>query len=284
MRTSVVEHHPPAILQTLLPLDLPTIGRGSQGLLDTLQPILKYSVNTFAPGYLDKLSGATNAPGIASDLILSVLNANSHVYRVSPALTIIEKHTSISLAALFGLTGPHAGGTTCPGGSASNATSIVIARNTLYPLTKTYGNAAAGRRLVLFTSQQGHYSIEKAAQASGFGSAAVILVPTDPLTGTMVPAAFESLVLSAQANGDLPFYVCATAGTTVLGSFDPISDIAAIARKYNMWFHIDGSVSFPHYVYLGILARPLAKSNRPSQRMFSASLATRHTSYLRTHR
>ena len=52
-------------------------------------------------------------------------------------------------------------------GSASNATSIVIARNTLHPNTKVNGNAADGLELVLFTSAHGHYSIEKAAMSCG---------------------------------------------------------------------------------------------------------------------
>lgn len=88
-----------------------------------------------------------------------------HVYATSPALTVIEKATARRLAALFGFTGPRAGGIVCQGGSASNMTSVVVARNTLYPETREAGNA--GRRFVLFTSEHGHYSVEKAAVACG---------------------------------------------------------------------------------------------------------------------
>jgi glutamate decarboxylase len=232
-------------LKNLLPLDLPTIGLGPTGLLSTLRPILAYSVNTFSPGFLDKLYSSTNAPGIAADLILSTLNTNLHVYHVSPVLTLVEKHTTKALASLFGLPGPRAGGISVQGGSASNMTSIVIARNTLYPATKIHGNAHGGRQLVLFTSAHGHYSIEKAAQACGFGSAAVVPVPVDPLTDSMLPSALDSLIITARRQGKTPFYVNATAGTTVLGSFDPFREIAVIARKYGMWFHIDASWGGP---------------------------------------
>ena len=124
-------------------------------------------------------------------------------------------------------------------------TSIVIARNTLYPATKVHGNNHEGRELVLFTSAHGHYSIEKAAQACGFGSAAVIPVPVDPATGAMLPSALESLVIIAKSQGKTPFYVNATAGTTVLGSFDLFSEVAAIAGNHGMWFHIDASWGGP---------------------------------------
>lgn len=161
-----------------------------------------------------------------------------HVYQVSPVLTLIEKHVSRELALLFGLDGPHAGGMTQPGGSASNSSSVIIARNTLYPETKRSG--LGGRRFVLFTSAHGHYSLEKAAQIHGFGSDAVRPVPVDA-QGRMDPAALRRLIQEAKDQGEIPFYVNATAGTTVLGSFDPFDEIADITEEFGLWLHVDGS-------------------------------------------
>ena len=42
-------------------------------------------------------------------------------------------------------------------------------------------------------------------------------------------------------NGGIPTFVNATAGTTVLGAFDPIDEIAVITEKYNIWLHVDGA-------------------------------------------
>jgi len=175
---------------------------------------------------------------VASELLLSVLNTNLHVYQVSPVLTLIEKHTSRALAALFGFNGPHSGGVSQPGGSAANQSSIVIARNTMFPETKMdgYGN----KKFVLFTSAHGHYSVEKAAQMFGFGSNAVWNVPVD-VAGRMIPNELESLVVKARGQGFTPFYVNATAGTTVLGSYDPLNEIADICERHKLWLHIDGS-------------------------------------------
>ncbi|KAL8703345.1 MAG: hypothetical protein Q9201_003481 [Fulgogasparrea decipioides] len=229
-RTTLVEHHKPQKLSQLLDPQLPFTALSRPDFLALIQKILQYSVNTWDQGFMCKLYASTDAPGVASDLILSVLNTNLHVYDASPALTLIEKATSRALASLFGLNGPHAGGISVQGGSASNTTSIVIARNTLFPETKTRGIMSEDRPLILFTSAHGHYSIEKAAQMLGFGSQAVWSVPVSSQTGQMDPSALESLIVKAQDENKRPFFVNATAGTTVLGSYDPIRPISRICR------------------------------------------------------
>ena len=143
---------------------------------------------------------------------------------------------------MYGFTGPNAGGMSQPGGSAGNCTSIVVARNTLHPETKTKG--LAGKRFTLFTSKHGHYSLEKAAQMYGFGSEAIIPVPVDA-AGRMIPAELERLVQESKDKGETPFYVNATAGTTVLGSYDPFEEIADICEKHKLWMHVDGSWGGP---------------------------------------
>ena len=241
-RTTLLEHHPPKKLSQLLDLSLPDQGQGRDGLLAAAQQVLKYSVNTWDQGFLDKLYASTTPVGLAADLLLSALNTNLHVYQVSPALTVIEKRTTQALAAMFGFNSPFAGGVSQPGGSAANQTSIVIARNTLFPETKTEGYG--GRKFVLFTSAHGHYSVEKAAQMFGFGSGAVRTVMVDE-KGRMQPAALEAAVVKAREEGEVPFYVNATAGTTVLGSFDPLEEIAEVCKKHRLWMHVDGSWGGP---------------------------------------
>ncbi|KAL2151289.1 hypothetical protein VTH82DRAFT_6387 [Thermothelomyces myriococcoides] len=245
VQNTLVKTRSPEDLVKELALNLPKgEGRGEEGLLQTIRDVLKYSVNTWDQGFLDKLYASTNPVGVASELLLGVLNTNVHVYQVSPALTVIEKQTARSLANLFGFTGPRAGGVTCQGGSASNLTSIVIARNTLYPECKTRGNSGAPSPFVLFTSVHGHYSVEKAAVTCGLGSSAVWTVPVDG-EGRMNPSALRTLVERAKAEGKTPLYVNATAGTTVMGSYDPFPEIAAICAEFNLWLHIDASWGGP---------------------------------------
>ncbi|CAI6338825.1 unnamed protein product [Periconia digitata] len=252
-RTSLVQHLPPKELEGILVgsgfLDIcgkeekgegeGGNGGGKDGLVEVVKTLLGYSVNTWDLGFLDKLYGGTNAVGVVSELLLATLNTNAHVYQVSPALTLIEKHTSKYLSTLFFPNAPNRGGISQPGGSAANQTAIVVARNTLYPETKTHGSSS--HKFRIFTSVHGHYSVEKAAQIIGLGSTAVISVPVDPATGEMMPSALQTLITESKARGETPFFVNATAGTTVLGSFDPFEELAAICAAERLWLHIDGS-------------------------------------------
>ena len=61
--------------------------------------------------------------------------------------------------------------------------------------------------------------------------------------GRMIPSELERLILERKAKGHIPFFVNATAGTTVLGAFDPIEPIADICQKYKLWLHVDVSSS-----------------------------------------
>ncbi|KAI2780078.1 PLP-dependent transferase [Daldinia loculata] len=241
-RNVLVDSHKPEELVKKLRISIPEEGVGKEGLLDIIQTILRYSVNTWDQGFMDKLYSSINPVGVISELVLTVLNTNVHVWKTSPALTIIEKTAAHKLANLFGFTGPRAGGVTCQGGSASNLTSLVIARNALFPDVKTSGNQ--GRQFALFTSEHGHYSVEKAAVTCGLGSNSVINVSVDP-AGQIVPSALRTAILRAKDEGKTPLYVNATAGTTVWGSYDPFAEIAPICKEFGVWLHIDASWGGP---------------------------------------
>ncbi|KAG6117239.1 hypothetical protein E4U13_001234 [Claviceps humidiphila] len=241
-RNVLVESISPEKLNVSLDLSLPDEGQGRKGLLQAVADILKYSVNTWDQGFMDKLYASNNPVGVISDIMLSVLNTNLHVYQVSPALTVIEKRTARALAQKFGFCGPRAGGITCQGGSSSNLTSLVMARNILYPNTKVHGNGKYD--FVVFTSADGHYSVEKSAMICGFGSANVWKVPVDK-EGSMKADALRELVIKAKADGKTPLYVNTTAGSTVRGSYDPFTEISAICKEFGLWMHIDGSWGGP---------------------------------------
>ena len=236
-RTVLIEHHAPAKLSSLLNLATSSKEPGAKDLLTAVSDVLKYSVNTSSPGFLDKLYSSPSPPGLAADLIISALNTNVHVYGCSPALTLIEKHVGKELASLFGLEGAQAGGVTVPGGAAGNTTAMLVARNVRFPRIKEDGLAALPKKLAIFTSDAAHYSISTAAQTLGLGSKCVRKVSSK--NEAMNSEALEHAIQQSIADGAIPFLISATSGTTVRGAYDDLKAIGELASKYNAWFHID---------------------------------------------
>lgn len=75
-RTTLVDSQSPAELKQLLNLDLPENGVGKDGLLELVERTLKYSVNTWDQGFMDKLYASTTPTGVISELVLAILNTN----------------------------------------------------------------------------------------------------------------------------------------------------------------------------------------------------------------
>jgi glutamate decarboxylase len=73
---ALVDYQKPKDLFEKLKLNMPGEGQGKEGLLDTIDKVLKYSVNTWDQGFLDKLFASNTPVGVISDLVLSVLNTN----------------------------------------------------------------------------------------------------------------------------------------------------------------------------------------------------------------
>uniref|UniRef100_A0AC35TMR5 Glutamate decarboxylase n=1 Tax=Rhabditophanes sp. KR3021 TaxID=114890 RepID=A0AC35TMR5_9BILA len=94
--------------------------------------------------------------------------------------------------------------------------------------------------LCCFTSIDSHYSIKGAAAVCGIGTDHCFNIPTDDV-GRMIPEALEEKIIECKDQGLHPFFVCATAGTTVYGAWDPLTRISEICKTHNMWFHVDAA-------------------------------------------
>ena len=68
----------------------------------------------------------------------------------------------------------------------------------------------------------------------------VYKIETDD-AGKLIPADLEKQIERSIQEGAQPFMVSATAGTTVLGAFDPLEPIADLCEKYKLWLHVDAA-------------------------------------------
>lgn len=211
---------------------------GNEACLKDLEVCFQYSLKTMHPFFFDKLYFGTDPIGQIAELVIAVLNGNTHVYHVSPVFSLMEVEIIQWMGQQFGFSKEHIEGTLNPGGSMSNLMALLLARNEHFPHVKKQG-WARNDRPVAFTAVQSHYSVSTAAMVTGMGSDQMIQVPANHETSQMDPVALEECIQKELSKGNKPFFVNAVAGSTVMGAFDDLKAISKICKRYGLWFHVD---------------------------------------------
>ncbi|XP_004560156.1 acidic amino acid decarboxylase GADL1 [Maylandia zebra] len=236
VREKVCEWRSPEQLKELLDLELRDGGESESEILQRFKDAIRYSVKTTHPHFFNQLYAGMEPYSMVASFIIEALKPSLYTYEVAPVFTLAEEAVLKKMMELIGWK-DGGDGIFNAGGSMSNMYAVNLARYRCCPDIKENGLSAAPR-LVMFTSQECHYSISKAAALLGIGTKNVYAIPSDE-RGKMIPSALEEQILSAKSEGAVPFMVNATAGTTVLGAFDPIDVIADICEKHNLWLHVD---------------------------------------------
>jgi aromatic-L-amino-acid decarboxylase len=199
------------------------------------------------PNFFAFFPANSSYPSILGELLSAGLGVNGMSWATSPAATELETHVVDWMAQLLGLpetflsTSPAGGGVIQATASEATLTSVLAAR---WRVTDgTVNSVATGLdRLVAYATREAHSSIEKGLRIAGIGTDRIRWIPTDDAFA-MRPEAFEAAVVEDLAAGLVPFWVCATIGTTSSTAFDPVPAIAAIARTHGLWLHVDGAMS-----------------------------------------
>uniref|UniRef100_A0A672M7A3 Cysteine sulfinic acid decarboxylase n=1 Tax=Sinocyclocheilus grahami TaxID=75366 RepID=A0A672M7A3_SINGR len=244
LKEKVCEWKDPDQLRALLDLDLREHGESHKQLLQRVRDVARYSVKTCHPRFFNQLFAGMDYHALTGRLLTETLNTSQYTYEVAPVFVLMEEEVLCKLRSLVGWS--EGDGIFCPGGSMSNMYAMNIARYWAFPQVKTQGLWATPR-MAIFTSQQSHYSMKKAAAFLGIGTDNVFIVQVDE-SGSMRPEDLEVKIVQAKSQDAVPFFVNATAGTTVQGAFDPLNRIAEISERNGMWMHVDaawgGSVLF----------------------------------------
>ncbi|RWS13200.1 glutamate decareboxylase-like protein [Dinothrombium tinctorium] len=227
-------------IQELLSLRITKEGLREDDLVELCRKTIHYSVKTSHPHFHNQLYAGIDEYSLAGSWLTEALNSSQATYEISPVFTLVERAVLKYLGAFCSWKEEEIDGIFSPGGSIANMYGIVLARHKMFPHAKQKGIYNIGE-LVLFISEDAHYSFIKGAIWLGFGSEAVIKVKTDE-KGRMDPYELDKAVIKAKQENKLPFFVGCTAGTTVLGAFDPLIPISNICKKHNLWMHVDAAL------------------------------------------
>ena len=197
--------------------------------------------------FFNQLWGGRNSKAVLGDLLAVMLNTSMYTYKVSGPQIGIEKEIISQICKLIGY-GNDSGGTFPTGGSMGNFMALVMARD---KKDLAIRNEGLNKRMIAYASEESHYSNAKNVSFAGIGRDNLRYISTNS-KGEMLAEKLEEKIQEDILKGYLPFYVNATAGTTVLGAFDPIEPLSQICKKYNIWLHVDGAycgavIFSPHY-------------------------------------
>jgi len=201
-----------------------------------LKKLILSTPKTASNLFFNQLFGGRSSKAYLGELLAVMLNNSMYTYKVAGPQVGVEKTILKKIIDLIDF-GENADGTSAPGGSMTIFFVFLMARDAFnLKITKE----GVTSKMTLYTSKESHYSVSKNASFMGVGRNNVRYIKTDK-QGKMLVDDLEKRIQEDLESGFSPFYINATASTTVLGAFDPILEISEIAEKYKIWLHVDGA-------------------------------------------
>ena len=236
----------PGQIRASLPSEPPLQGESFEAILADIDELILPGVTHWqSPNFFAFFPANTSGPAILGELLSSGLGVQGMLWSTSPSCTELETHVldwlvdMLGLPAKFKSSGP-GGGVIQDTASSASLCAVLAAREraTNFTINHRGGNG----RLIAYASTQAHSSIEKAVKIAGIGQKNLHLVEVDDHFG-MRPDALAQQIAKDKLAGRVPFFVCATVGTTSSNAIDPVSEIGQICSDQSIWLHVDAAMS-----------------------------------------
>jgi L-2,4-diaminobutyrate decarboxylase len=184
------------------------------------------------------------AAAVAADALVGATNQSLDSWDQAPIATHLEQRLVAGLAARVGWDPELAGGVMTSGGTQSNLMGLLLARDAVAAgsgrdVAADGLGPDAGRYRVL-CSELAHFSVDRSAALLGLGRRAVARLGVDG-QGRLRPEELDRALDQMDTAGLVPLALVATAGTTDLGSIDPLPALAERARERGLWLHVDAA-------------------------------------------
>uniref|UniRef100_A0A4W6EGN9 Aromatic-L-amino-acid decarboxylase n=1 Tax=Lates calcarifer TaxID=8187 RepID=A0A4W6EGN9_LATCA len=239
----------PGYLRSLIPTEAPMEPENYDDIIRDVERVIMPGVTHWhSPYFYAYYPAASSYPAMLADMLCGAIGCIGFSWAASPACTELETvmldwfGKMLQLPECF-IAGTHGHGGGVIQGTASEATlmSLLAARckavRWVQASNPKKSEAEIFSKLVAYTSEQAHSSVERAAL---IGGVMMRKVPTDncfAVRGDIL----KEMVEKDKAAGLIPFYFCATLGTTPSCGFDSITELGPICNGENMWMHIDAA-------------------------------------------
>jgi aromatic-L-amino-acid/L-tryptophan decarboxylase len=233
----------PGALRAALPVAAPEQPEPFEAIVGDLSRLVLPACSHFQdPRFFGFFPSNSSLASVLGDYVSTGLAQLGLNWQSSPALTELEEIATEWLRQMLGLSAAWSGVI-----QDTASTTTLVALISARERATNYGAARGGLQqseqpLIVYTSGQSHSSVEKAVWLAGFGRDNIRLIPVDP-NYSMRPDALETAIESDRAQGLLPCAVVATSGSTGITAFDPLADVAKIAKAYGLWMHVDAAMA-----------------------------------------
>lgn len=213
----------------------PATGRDFETLLEFLERrVFPHHTPEPHPGFLAYVQSCPTFPAVLGDWLATGYNFFGGAWAVASGPAMLEVTVLEWFRQWIGMPAGAAGLLTS-GGSTANLTAIVAARH------RAVGDDPARLpRVVLYSSDQVHSSVTKAAWIAGIPRANIRALPADDGFRLRLDL-LRDAVAADRAQGLLPMAVVASGGTTNTGVVDPLTELASYCRSEDLWLHVDGA-------------------------------------------
>ncbi|XP_034031166.1 aromatic-L-amino-acid decarboxylase [Thalassophryne amazonica] len=239
----------PGYLHHLIPTEAPQEPESYEEIMKDVERVIMPGITHWhSPYFYAYFPTASSYPSMLADMLCGAIGCIGFSWAASPACTELEtvmldwlgKMLQLPEDFLAGSRG-HGGGVIQ--GTASEATlmSLLAARcktvDRVQASNPSFTEADIIPKLVAYTSEQAHSSVERAGLIGCVNMRKVPVDNTYAVRGEML----QKLVDEDKEAGLIPFYFCATLGTTPSCAFDHLIELGPICNKEEMWMHIDAA-------------------------------------------
>jgi len=230
----------PADLKLLFDEPLPVAGMAAEEILAKFErDVAPHAMQVPSPHYFGQFNPTPLAIGVWADALCSSLNQNAGAWRNGPTSALIEAQVLRWLCELIGYES-EAFGVLASGGSEANLIALKCARDSSDGTIRSQGMRSARGDLVVYASEQCHFSLEKSVDILGMGRQSLRKIDTDERFHIRVDL-LRAQIKEDRSNGRIPCCIVGMAGTTSTGVIDALPELAAIARENECWFHVDAA-------------------------------------------
>lgn len=205
---------------------------------DFKEYVLPYTKGNIHPRFFAWVEGTGTPLGALSEFLGATMNPNVGIGEHSAMYVDIQVLKWCKQMMNYP---EEASGILLSGASMANITALAVARNHQLGLNiRKEGLRATDAQMMVYCSAETHSCVQKAVEVLGLGTDSVrkIKVNDDYRINT---EALKDAIENDLAAGLLPFCVIGNAGTVNTGAIDPLEEMNALCKKYNLWFHVDGA-------------------------------------------